>query len=100
MDPPSTTESAILAAARTGEQIDLGGAEVPAAFLRELLTKADSLGSHPRGLDLRGAHVTGTLDLESALLSHPLRLRDCTFDAPIWLRHARAETIRLTGATL
>ncbi|MGH8899996.1 MAG: hypothetical protein ACRDZ4_23920 [Egibacteraceae bacterium] len=97
---PSGSESTILAAARTGEQIDLGGAEVPAVLLRELLTKTDSLGIHPRGLDLRGAHVTGTLDLESAFLVHPLRLRDCTFDEPIWLRHARAEAIRLSGCVV
>ncbi|MGH8903095.1 MAG: hypothetical protein ACRDYA_15855 [Egibacteraceae bacterium] len=53
------------------------------------MTRADSLGIHPRGLGLRGARITGALDLESALLSRPLRLRDCTFDEPVLLRNAR-----------
>lgn len=96
----SANESAILAAARKGEPINLGDGEVSGAFLRELLAKADELSVHSRGLDLGDAHITGVLDLESVLLSRPLRLRDCVFESPVSFRHTRSETIRLSGCHL
>jgi hypothetical protein len=50
-----------------------------------------------RAVKLRGARITGQLDLEGAELDCPLLLQDCHFEAPIDLEEARAPVIRLPG---
>jgi hypothetical protein len=54
----------------------------------------------PRGVALRGARIIGGLNLEAARLRCPMLLEGCFFDAPINLRQARAEAIRIAGCRL
>ena len=74
------------------------GAErtVRAEFLRDLLTNP-ARGIAPR---LRGARITGTLDLEGDDLVSGVLLQDCGLDEPVNLRQARAPMIRLPGCHL
>jgi hypothetical protein len=108
------TERRILQAASTGVLVDLCEGEsdidvahgdgwsasrtVRAALLAELLTGARSPASGTlRTLKLRGARITGTLDLEAATLIAPLLLRECYIEEPINLRGATAPSIGLPG---
>jgi hypothetical protein len=50
-----------------------------------------------RAVRLRGARVTGQLDLEAATLGCPLLLRDCCFEQRVNLREAYAPVVRLPG---
>jgi hypothetical protein len=54
-------------------------------------------GVQARAVRLRGARVSGTLDLEAARLECPLLLEDCFLERPVNLRDARAQAIRLPG---
>src|ERR1019366_1164760 len=75
------------------------GAErtVRAKFLRDLLTNP---ARGIRALRLRGARITGTLDLEGDDLVSGVLLQDCGLDEPVNLRQARAPMIRLPGCHL
>ena len=107
-------EQALGRAVEAGELVDLraGDAEVddPASgaewgrertvgsdLLYELLTKREPM---PRAVVLRGARISGGLNLEAATLACPLILEDCFFGGPVNLREARAEVVRLTGCRL
>src|SRR5579875_1179676 len=52
------------------------------------------------GLRLRGARVTGRLDLMGAALSWPLVCESCVFDSEIRLVEASVRTIRIVGCQL
>ncbi len=76
---------------------------VRAQVLADLLTNPDTHQPsrpprQPRALRLRGARITGTLDLEAMTLVCPLTLHDCYLDRPVVLAEARAPAIRLPGA--
>jgi hypothetical protein len=75
------------------------GAErtVRAKFLRDLLTNP---ARGIRALRLRGARISGTLDLEGDDVVSGVLLQDCGFDEPVNLRQARATMIRLPGCHL
>jgi hypothetical protein len=83
------TQGATWAAART----------VRAELLVELLTTGPD-GRRVRAVKLRGARITGALDLEAATLVCPLLLQDCFLDEPITLKEAQAPAIRLPGCHL
>jgi hypothetical protein len=72
---------------------------VRAELLVELLTGQrqphDALEA--KALNVRGARITGTLNLEATTLVCPVRLEDCSFAKPIILREARAPAVRLPG---
>jgi hypothetical protein len=71
---------------------------IRARLVMELLTRPISAdGASPRGVKLRGAHITGLLDLSLMTLTCPLLLQDCYLDEPINLREAQAPAIRLLG---
>src|ERR1700683_57090 len=65
---------------------------VRAGFLRDLATNP---ARGIRELRLRGARITGALDLEGYDLACGVALEDCSFDEPVNLRRARAMVIRL-----
>jgi hypothetical protein len=80
------------------------GAEriVRAEFLREILSGARKsyCGPGARPVRLRGARITGILDLEGVGLVRSVLLQDCYFDEPVNLCEARALAVRLPGCHL
>ncbi|MFI1415664.1 hypothetical protein ACH4Y0_37960 [Streptomyces sp. NPDC020707] len=72
--------------------------EVPAEVVAALLLQppAPSLGALPR-VQLSGAHITGCLQLQYALVEVPFSLVDCRFDAPVELADASLRAADFTG---
>jgi hypothetical protein len=111
-------EQRIMKAAATGALVDLrtGTPElddptkgatwnaariVRAEVLVELLTDArEPKAARLRAVKLRGARITGMLDLEATTLVSPLLLQDCYFEQPATLREAQAQSVRLPGCHL
>jgi hypothetical protein len=93
-------EAELLAAATTGQVLVCGGGStrrrVDAALLRhccrELRDQVD-----PRGVWLRGAAVTGALDLAGLDVPFPLRFEGCSFTAPVTVAGAQLAELALTG---
>lgn len=83
-----------------GAEADLGATPATGAgelkqIVRASLVQMLCLGQHPRGKDLchvqiRGARISGPLDLTGAYLRIPLRFTDCLFEDQIDLTAARA----------
>jgi hypothetical protein len=74
------------------------GRTVRAELLADLLTgQRRPGGGQARAVRLRGARVSGALDLEAARLECPLLLDRCFLEHPVSLRDARAQAIRLPG---
>ena len=75
---------------------------VPAELLVELLVGARPplKGGQLRAVRLRGARITGQLNLEAATLVCPLLLQDCHLERPVYLNEAHAPVIRLLGCHL
>lgn len=68
--------------------------KVRAQLLCELLT---SKNGTPRALKVRGARITGVLDLEATVVACPFTLEDCYIEEPINLKEAQTLAIRLPG---
>jgi hypothetical protein len=115
-DGHPTLEEQMRAKAAIGELLDCGGAgpadlatmqlwgeerTVSAAALRDLLSGVQ-WPVHAKGVRLRGARISGLLDLEGATLRCPLSLDGCYLDAddPACLDHATASRVALTGCQL
>jgi hypothetical protein len=113
---PADVEQRIRQAAQTGRLVDLStgtreqddptqgttwstARTVPAELLVELLTTKPDDG-RARAVKLRGARITGPLDLEAATLASPLLLRACYLDEPVNLQEAQAPAVRLPGCHL
>jgi hypothetical protein len=75
--------------------------QIRASLLADLLT-GNLLpgGKHSRTVKLRGARITGILDLEAATLTCPVWLWDCYLDEPVILDQATAPAIRLNDCRL
>lgn len=92
-------EHALRVAVEDGTELDLRGAaerEVRAEVLRDLLRGPQD----DRGLRLRGAVVTGRLDLDGLRGSSRLRLKDCALPEGVWLRGAQLALLQLSGSTV
>ena len=77
------------------------GRTVRADLLAAVLTgERDPEGGRLRAVRLRGARITGRLNLETATFKCPLALRDCHFDEPADFSDVSASSIRLTGSYL
>jgi hypothetical protein len=101
------TERILRDAFRSGRQVDLRldgksshngrpaarRAVVPADMIAAVLC-ADPGPGHAR-LELRGARITGVLDLSYARIEPAIALRDCAFDQPIVLAEARLGSLTL-----
>lgn len=98
--PPSDLEKRIRAAAAAGEWLKLTkDDEVPAALIADLVTvAADDV--HAKGVQIRGATVTGRLDLEDATVTRPLWLSDCTLAEGVTVARATTRTIAMQGCTI
>jgi adhesin HecA-like repeat protein len=109
-------EQLVWQAARTGTLVDFGGRlaelddraeeatwdEAPmvrAELLAMLLVDAPTQpgARRVRAVRLRGARITGHLDLEATTLGCPLLLQDCFLEQPINLKEALAPVVRLPG---
>jgi hypothetical protein len=111
---PSEREQELRRTVAAGEPVDLrsgdselddpaGGAEwgpertVRAEHVYELLVGDAELS---RAVVVRGARISGGLNLEATTIACPFVLDGCFCDRPINLQEARAETIRITGCQL
>jgi hypothetical protein len=92
-------EAELLAAATAGQVLVCGdgtarrsvAADLLRRCCRELRDQVD-----PRGVRLRGATVTGPLDLAGLDVPFPLRFEDCSFTAPVTVAGAQLIELALT----
>ncbi|SEG76550.1 hypothetical protein SAMN04489712_111177 [Thermomonospora echinospora] len=113
---PDECERRIVAAVLAGTPVDLRAGDpgqddpahgaawdatrtVRAELLVELLT-AEPDDGRPRPVRIRGARITGRLDLEACAIVRPLLLDGCHLEEPVRLDEATAPTIRLPGCHL
>ncbi|MDR3032767.1 MAG: hypothetical protein LBV78_06615 [Kitasatospora sp.] len=106
-------EKKLWSAFRSGQQVDLspngqpgrggraatGRATVRADVIMAMLRGGPGPG-HGARLTIRGARITGQLDLSYARIDHPITLRDCVFEQPIALAEARLGTLTLDGSSV
>ena len=109
----TNAETRLLDAVKDGEFAVISGAPKPdqtdgwqddhtvrAAFLRHLCLHPDRYEIDPRGVQLIGARITGTLDLEAATLHRPLWITDSRFESAPNLRDATTRTFSLQDCHL
>jgi hypothetical protein len=106
-DKLSVPERALWQAFPRGELVDLTRARgVRARTVRAEVIAALLLGAVPpepgriASIRLDGARITGALSLGHAVITGPLRLRQCEFDAVIDLSGVKARNIDLEGSKL
>jgi hypothetical protein len=73
---------------------------ISAAVIRDILRGRLAADPDPRGLRLRGARITGRLDLENLTTDVNLELKDCLLEAGVLARGARLAFVGLTGCRL
>ncbi|MCO6384511.1 MAG: hypothetical protein JXQ91_08835 [Vannielia sp.] len=106
--PLSPAEEKLLASCAGPERVTLGdgvlpGAEageavsVRAALLRELLLGLYEHPLNPKGLRLRGARITGTLDLQGTDCSMDITLSACRVEGEMNLVNASLRGLHLQG---
>lgn len=114
MNDLTNIEQGLLTAAAAGERLDLSrdrtGATSnacaqlpPNRQLRANVVEGLCVGDYPvhhRGIRIRGARITGQLDLRATNVEVPLHLDGCCFDAPLRLELARLRDLGLTGSLL
>src|SRR6516164_10278048 len=71
-----------------------------ATVIREILRGRLAAGPDPHGLRLRGARITGRLDLENLTTDVNLELKDCLLEEGILARGARLAFVGLAGCRL
>jgi hypothetical protein len=72
----------------------------PAAVIRDILRGQLVADPDPHGVRLRGARITGRLDLEDLTTNVNLELKDCFLEEGVLARGARLATIALTRCQL
>jgi hypothetical protein len=89
------------AAARDGVVLDTGSRRprLAGALVRDLLLRHPH-DIDPHGIRVRGAHVTGSLDLAAMTVPVPVEFDDCVFDLPPNVAGADLHALALTGCTL
>ncbi|NSC24976.1 membrane-associated oxidoreductase [Streptomyces albus subsp. chlorinus] len=86
-----------------GEEVDLaadGERTVRARVLRSLLLRAPAEDGEIPALRLRGARITGELDLHSAVVTAPVSLRECVFEQTVVLYGAEFRQLALRGCRM
>ena len=73
---------------------------ISAAVIRDILRGRLAPDPDPHGLRLRGAKITGRLDLENLSTDVNLELKDCFLEEGVVARDARLAGIALTGCQL
>lgn len=98
-------EGELAGAVPSGRALDLTGRPAAARvvrgeFVAALARDPHHLGTAGARISLRGARVTGVLDLEFADVRCDLALTGCTFDSPMVLEQAKLLYLDLTGSAL
>ena len=70
------------------------------AVIRDILRGRLAADPDPHGLRLRGARITGRLDLENLTTDVNLELKDCLLEEGVLARDARLAFVGLTGCQL
>ena len=90
-----------------GAQVDLGGSRAGTPpVIRAAVIAALLLGAAPAepgsaaGIRLRGASVTGPLELTGGTVTRPLVCEDCLFDAELSLADSSVRTVRILDSQL
>jgi hypothetical protein len=86
-------------AAQTGAWLDVDET-VPAEMLYDLLANGARSERPLRAVKLRGARITGELNLEGATLTCPLLLETCMAEDTITLTDARVASVNITDCQL
>ncbi|MFC9298789.1 membrane-associated oxidoreductase [Streptomyces sp. NPDC057011] len=73
---------------------------VRAEVLTALLLNGPNAGGQVAGLNIRGARITGKLNLRYAVVEHPIRLRACWFERKPLLYGAQLRTFVANDSTL
>jgi hypothetical protein len=98
-------EKRVQSGAVTGQPVnlkdgDLTDTSVRASWLIELIAGRTDDALHPKGLDLRGATVTGPVDWQARQVAYPLCFTGCTFDEDVVLNQARVVSLTLNDCVL
>jgi hypothetical protein len=100
----TTAERRMRRAYRTGAELDLTGVAhnvVRAEFLAELLLDGPgAAGGRIARANLKGARISGQLDLTGARIDTPLRLRHCDFDETVLFDHADLVSLNMDESVL
>ena len=110
LKPYSPAEEKLLSGSALGERTIIGDGTVPNAdtpdvsiradLIRELLLSTNSQAPlHEKGIRLRGARITGRLDLQGVDCSHDLTLTQCYLEKPPSFLNARIRGLHLSGST-
>lgn len=107
--PLSPAEERLVQECSDSARITLTGGELPEAetpethvraeFIRHVLV-SDTIKLTAKGLRLRGAWITGVLDLQGADIPHDLSLSYCVIDSGIELVNARMRGLYLSGCQM
>jgi hypothetical protein len=73
---------------------------ISATVIRDILRGRLAADPDPHGLRLRGARITGRLDLENLATDVNLELRDCLLEEGVLARGARLAFVGLTGCQI
>jgi len=109
--PLSAAERSVITNIGSGHFADLSAGDRPgpdtpgclirAELLRVLLLDGDPrYRIHEKGVRLKGALITGTLDLEGCRIPRDIHLRQCRFEAAPVLRSAIIDNLFLDGSVL
>ena len=71
-----------------------------ATVIRDILRGRLAADPDPHGLRLRGARISGRLDLENLTTEVSLELRDCLLEEGVLARDARLASVSLAGCQL
>src|SRR5262249_60971788 len=71
-----------------------------ASVIRDILRGRRAPNPDPHGLRLRGARITGRLDLENLVTNVSLELQDCLLEEGLNARDARLAVVVLAGCQI
>ncbi len=114
---PTAAERKLIHACKHGDGCALGDGELPpepkegaatdpereirAAVLRNLLLGGcETFQTDDIGVWLKGAHITGTLDLDFTTLRGPMRLLNCRFEQRLDMEQTQVALLNLDGSHL
>ncbi|WP_368185852.1 hypothetical protein [Aestuariibius sp. HNIBRBA575] len=107
--PQTPAEERFLAECQNPERIVLGAGDRPdhaspeteirAEMVRYVLLN-DTSGLHSKGLRLRGAWISGRLDLQGCDCARDITLRDCVLAEPVNLVNAALRGLHISGSLL